>query len=550
MDPSLSSWCTRQRAAYKKKYKGDEYTHRVGAMTPERKKLLDKIEFNWNPAGNNNQHTKKRRKIVIDNNQTELTSEHMKSMLRDTSDIVQQDVPHLAAWPREDTEDEEAGIMNGICPALQKLPTERLLARPCIGDDGGLAPELLALWGRNMCKITGKPGTLLPFRMRARKEEEEEALEENIWQVKRPQFLLSMVGPYHSVSNFGEYLLSMVNSNGEYYTQEETSGAFATVNGAFAIPFSLDPNQGGDDEDDGWFVAKEDDDDADDDVGGRKKRARGNTGEKEEEGTYLRRRESPADSEPDFGGNGGGDIHFDTDDGANDGIKDNGSLDNRRSKSSNSSGGDTGTEELDMLLATLDDDEGTMPSSNWNASVEERLRRRRVSPSSTIRRRQSSGNNNRRRRGSSGTNNRRSSGSNSNNQHRQSSGPDEGWTLGLSADRLSTIYHNKATGNTTEERPGGISNMYFQIMKQNEVHRALVSVPNLPGANLIHLRNVICNEIDSNYFQFTIGCGMDFSTSQEGDNTLQDFALENFMGLSGRDGTPNKPYKVNIRMLH
>ena len=122
--------------------------------------------------------------------------------------------------------------------------------------------------------------------------------------------------------------------------------------------------------------------------------------------------------------------------------------------------------------------------------------------------------------------------------------------MGLSADRLSTIYHNKATGNTTEERPGGISNMCFQIMKQNEVHRALVSVPNLPGANLIHLRNVICNEIDSNYFQFTIGCGMDFSTSQEGDNTLQDFALENFMGLSGRDGTPNKPYKVNIRMLH
>jgi len=107
---------------------------------------------------------KKRRNIVIDNNQMELTSEQMKDMLRDTSDIVQQDVPHVAAWPRKD-EEEEYGY-DGICPALQKLPTERLLARPCIGDDGGLAPELLALWGRNMCKITGKPGTRLPFHMR------------------------------------------------------------------------------------------------------------------------------------------------------------------------------------------------------------------------------------------------------------------------------------------------------------------------------------------------------------------------------------------------
>ncbi len=108
---------------------------------------------------------KKRRKIVIDNNQTELTSEHMKAMLRDTSDIVLQNVPHLASWPRDDIEDDTDGYV-GICQALQKLPTERLLARPCIGDNGGLAPELLALWGRNMCKITGKAGTRLPFRMR------------------------------------------------------------------------------------------------------------------------------------------------------------------------------------------------------------------------------------------------------------------------------------------------------------------------------------------------------------------------------------------------
>lgn len=140
---------------------------------------------------------KKRRKIVIDNNQTELSSEHMKAMLRDTSDTVLQNVPHLASWPRDDVEDDANGYV-GICPALQKLPTERLLARPCIGDDGGLAPELLALWGRNMCKITGKAGTRLPFRMRSSKgqrdvasakhvttEEEEEAEEEDDEDVER-----------------------------------------------------------------------------------------------------------------------------------------------------------------------------------------------------------------------------------------------------------------------------------------------------------------------------------------------------------------------------
>lgn len=117
---------------------------------------------------------KKRRKIVIDNNATELTSDHMKAMLRDTSDILLQNVPHLAAWPGEDAVEEDGvGGYGGICPALQRLSTERLLARPCIGDDGGLAPELLALWSRNTSKITGKPGTQLPFRMRGERGEEQ-----------------------------------------------------------------------------------------------------------------------------------------------------------------------------------------------------------------------------------------------------------------------------------------------------------------------------------------------------------------------------------------
>jgi cohesin complex subunit SCC1 len=115
---------------------------------------------------------KKRRKIVIDNNNTELSSEHMKAMLRDTSDIVLDDEPSLAAWPREDAEEEDPEYAR-LSRVLNTLPMERLLARPCLGDDGGLAPELLALWGRNTVKISGKPGTQLPFRMRGAKGEEQ-----------------------------------------------------------------------------------------------------------------------------------------------------------------------------------------------------------------------------------------------------------------------------------------------------------------------------------------------------------------------------------------
>merc|ERR1740139_1321574 len=102
-------------------------------------------------------------------------------MLHDTSDIVRQ-VAHPAAWPRDGDGDGDRG---GPCPALRRLPAERLLARPCVSDDAGLAPELLALWGWNMCKITGKAGTQLPFRMRgARGEEQRGAVAEKIMETE------------------------------------------------------------------------------------------------------------------------------------------------------------------------------------------------------------------------------------------------------------------------------------------------------------------------------------------------------------------------------
>lgn len=94
---------------------------------------------------------KKRRKIVIDNNMTELSSDHMKAMLRDTSDVIMQDRFNIGDWDEEDeeTEDFTSSRMNML---FDSVPMERLLARPCLGDDGGLAPELLTLWGRNTVK--------------------------------------------------------------------------------------------------------------------------------------------------------------------------------------------------------------------------------------------------------------------------------------------------------------------------------------------------------------------------------------------------------------
>lgn len=52
----------------------------------------------------------------------------------------------------EDDQEEDDSV--GICPSLQKQSTASLLQRPCVGDDNGLAPELLALWNRSMTLST------------------------------------------------------------------------------------------------------------------------------------------------------------------------------------------------------------------------------------------------------------------------------------------------------------------------------------------------------------------------------------------------------------
>jgi cohesin complex subunit SCC1 len=107
----------------------------------------------------------KKRRIIIDNDSTELTSEHIREMLRDTSDIVIQDRVHPADWVdgghkrRRHCQRNRFGRI--ISPAVLQMSWDQLLLRPCIADDGFLCPELLELWQRNMRRSTGAPSAYL-----------------------------------------------------------------------------------------------------------------------------------------------------------------------------------------------------------------------------------------------------------------------------------------------------------------------------------------------------------------------------------------------------
>jgi len=132
---------------------------------------------------------RKRRRVAIDNDMTELSSEHIKNMLRDTGDIVLEHRVHPADYV-VDAEDDNAvsyvqrpwKLRRGeATSAISSLSYERLLARPNLADDGALAPQLLNLWIRNASRLEGKS---FPFEMRGEagveqlEEREEEAKEQ------------------------------------------------------------------------------------------------------------------------------------------------------------------------------------------------------------------------------------------------------------------------------------------------------------------------------------------------------------------------------------
>ncbi len=116
---------------------------------------------------------RRKRKIDIDNDKTELTTAHIKAMLGNTSDIVRQNRTHPADYTPKDNDDETCALQHVVIRPWKKqkgvyheevasLPYEILLERPNIADDGALAPELLHLWKKNASRLRGEP---LPFRM-------------------------------------------------------------------------------------------------------------------------------------------------------------------------------------------------------------------------------------------------------------------------------------------------------------------------------------------------------------------------------------------------
>jgi cohesin complex subunit SCC1 len=115
---------------------------------------------------------RKRRKVVIDNENTELSNQHIKNMLADTSDIVQHRM-HPSAWiPGQEASTHTRSDKDLL---FAYLSYEKLFTRPALGDDGQLAPELLELWARNTAPILGKP---LNYRMRQDADESMEDDEE------------------------------------------------------------------------------------------------------------------------------------------------------------------------------------------------------------------------------------------------------------------------------------------------------------------------------------------------------------------------------------
>lgn len=112
---------------------------------------------------------RKRRRIVIDNDNTELSSEYIKEMLRDTSGLLLTPI-HPASMAGPDLS-ADSSIDQVIAPALlENLTREELLARPSIADDGTLHPLLIQLYQRNQQVVLGDP---LPFPIRGEEAKEE-----------------------------------------------------------------------------------------------------------------------------------------------------------------------------------------------------------------------------------------------------------------------------------------------------------------------------------------------------------------------------------------
>jgi hypothetical protein len=110
---------------------------------------------------------RKRRKIVIDDGRTELSNDHIRAMLADTSDICRgsddDEMLYPAARIGRPTSGMWGAAENERILRNRRLlwsslnPPERLFCRPSLSDDGYLSAELLELWARNCGPILSQP---------------------------------------------------------------------------------------------------------------------------------------------------------------------------------------------------------------------------------------------------------------------------------------------------------------------------------------------------------------------------------------------------------
>lgn len=110
----------------------------------------------------------KKRKIHIDDAETELSDDFIKAMLKDTEDIVSQSVFDPAHIPDVDDEGDEDAVASKTTKVFVSsdknkrsldsfLSVDRQLTRPALGATGQLAPRLLRRWALNTAPVVGKP---------------------------------------------------------------------------------------------------------------------------------------------------------------------------------------------------------------------------------------------------------------------------------------------------------------------------------------------------------------------------------------------------------
>lgn len=131
------------------------------AVSPDQQEKSKKRQRKTGPK-----RMRKRRKVVIDNDNTQLSGEHIKAMLDDPSDICLQTRIHPADW----AQGEESRTTK--LDLRKRLPFDRLIVRPQLADDAALSPALLQVWLNNTAEARGKPKA---FRLRGKAGEEQQA---------------------------------------------------------------------------------------------------------------------------------------------------------------------------------------------------------------------------------------------------------------------------------------------------------------------------------------------------------------------------------------